>query len=116
MGEYLYFVNHTREEIVTPSEVNRGRKMYQWMSECTSSTGMYLLLNTGYSDDKKFAGLWAGDNIELVGDYAGKDMGFIQHYSDITSSLFREMELSFEKFPENMDSEFAKQVLADYKN
>jgi hypothetical protein len=78
--------------------------------------GMYLLLNTGYSDNKEFTGLWINDNIEFVGDYAGKDTGFIQDYSDITSSLFREMELSFEKFPRNMDSEFAKQVLTDYKN
>jgi virulence-associated protein VapD len=114
MGEYLYLVNHTREEVVTPLEVNRGLKMYQWMSECTSSMGMYLLLNTGYSDDKNFAGLWAGDNIELIGDTKG--IKFTQNYTDITSSLFREMESSLEKFPEDMDSGFAKQVLADYKN
>jgi hypothetical protein len=113
MGEYLHLVNHTREEIVTPSEVNRGFKMYQWMTECTSSIGMYLIMNTSYSDKNRFAGLWAGDEIELVGDT--KDVGF-DEYTDITASVFEEMRSKLEDFPENMDSEHAKEVLAEYKS
>lgn len=112
MGEYLHLVNHTREEIVTPTEIDRGLKMYQWLSECTSSIGMYLLLNTSYADNEEFAGLWAGDNIELVGDT--KETGYIQNYTDVTESVFNEMETNLEEFPGNMDSEFAKQVLATY--
>ena len=112
MGEYLHLMNHTREEIITPTEVDRGLKMYQWMSECTSSIGMYLLLNTSYADDQEFAGIWAGDNIELVGDTQSTDC--TQDYTDITEPGFREMEENLEDFPENMDSEFAKQVLATY--
>lgn len=112
MGEYLQFVNHTREEVVTPSKVNRGLKMYQWMSECSSSIGMYLLLNTSYADEQAFAGKWAGDDVELVGDT--KDINYIQNYTDITKSVFNEMETNLEDFPENMDSEFAKEVLAVY--
>jgi hypothetical protein len=76
--------------------------------------GMYLLLNTGYSDEQNFAGLWAGDDVELVGDTKNTD--FFQNYNDITSRLFQEMEANLEKFPENMDSEFAKQVLTNYEN
>lgn len=84
------------------------------MSECTSSMGMYLLLNTGYSDDQNFAGLWSGDNVELVGDT--KNIDHVYKYDDITSPLFEEMEANLEEFPENMESEFAKQLLADYEN
>lgn len=113
MGEYLYLVNHTREEVVDPTSVDRGLKMYQWLSECTSSMGMYLLLNTGYSDERELAGLWTGDDVELVGDT--KNVEFIGNYTDITERVFREMESSLEEFPENMDSEFAKQVLTSYK-
>lgn len=112
MGEYLHLVNHTREEIITPSEIDRGLKMYQWLSECTSSIGMYLLLNASYADDEEFAGLWANDNVELVGDT--KNINYIQNYTDITTSVFEEMETNLEKFPQNMDSEFAKQVLSAY--
>lgn len=112
MGEYLHLVNHTREEIITPTEVDRGLKMYQWMSECTSSIGMYLLLNTSYADDHEFAGIWARDNIELVGDTKKTD--FTQNYTDITEAVFEEMEDNLEDFPDNMDSEFAKQVLSTY--
>lgn len=114
MGEYLQLVNHTREEVITPSEVNRGLKMYQWLSECTSSMGMYLLLKTSYADEQEFSGKWSGHNIELVGDT--KNNNYINNYTDITKSVFEEMETNLEKFPQNMDSEFAKQVLAAYDN
>ena len=112
MGEYLYLVNHTREEIITPLEIDRGLKMYQWMSECSSSIGMYLLLNTSYADDREYAGIWSGDNIELIGDTKNTD--FIKNYTDITKSVFEEMNENLEDFPENMDSEFAKRVLSTY--
>lgn len=114
MGEYLRLVNHTREEVITPSKIDRGLKMYQWMSECTSSIGVYLLLNTAYADKQEFAGLWTGDNIELVGDT--KNLNYIQNYTDITKPVFEEMETNLEDFPENMDSEFAKQVLSAYRD
>lgn len=79
--------------------------MYQWMSECTSSIGMYLLLNTSYSHQQDFAGIWSGDNVELIGDTNNTE--FMQNYTDITETVFEEME-------ENMDSEFAKSILSDY--
>lgn len=114
MGEYLHLVNHTREEVVTPTKVDRGLKMYQWLSECTSSMGMYLLLNTSYADDMEFAGMWAGDNVELIGDT--RKTNFNGSYTDITVDVFKEMEIKLDEFPENMDSEFAKQVLRVYND
>lgn len=75
---------------------------------------MYLLLNTSYSDDEEFAGIWSNDDIELVGDT--KEKTYIQNYTDITKSVFEEMKTNLEKFPENMDSAFAKQVLAAYED
>lgn len=114
MGEYLHLVNHTREEVVTPTEVDRGLKMYQWLSECTSSIAVYLLLNTSYADDMEFAGMWADDRVELIGDT--KKTSFEGNYTDITVDVFKEMKVNLDEFPENMDSEFAKQVLRTYND
>ena len=112
MGEYYCLVNHTQTEKLDPSTINRGYKLYQWLSECTGSMAVYLLLNGSYSDGHTFAGKWAGDEVECVGDTKNVP----SEYTDIAEEVYDEMETYIKDFPENMDSEIAKEILATYSN
>lgn len=111
--EYYTLVNHTREEKINPHSINRGAKIYQWLSEVTSSIGMYLLLNGGFNKKSsiEYGGSWSECDVELMGESVDKKC---DDYTDITQDVFEELENNFEDFPSNMESEFAKSVLSEY--
>ncbi len=112
--EYYTLVNHTREEKIDPHSISRGKKMYQWLSESSSSILTYLLLNGEFRnrDGVEYCGLWIGNDIELIGDYQSRSY---EKYKDISQNVFNELQSNFQNFPEDMDSKFSKSVLHEYE-
>ena len=70
MGQYYITVNKTKKEYIDTYTFGDGAKFLEFMS---SSRGMkeatmMLLTNGGRKDN--YLGHWAGDSIEVLGDYA----------------------------------------------
>ncbi len=74
MGQYYITINRTKKEYLSPYTFGDGAKFLEFMS---SSRGMkeatmMLLTNGGHKDN--YLGHWAGDLIEVLGDYAEHDV------------------------------------------
>ena len=70
MGQYYITINKTKKEYINTYTFGDGAKFLEFMS---SSRGMkeatmMLLTNGGRKDN--YLGHWAGDSIEVLGDYA----------------------------------------------
>jgi len=99
MGQYFMLVNHTRKEFVSPWEVGAGAKLIEWCTGAQAGLLPYLLRRsdgTGGGDvepkDCEFAGRWAGDQVELVGDY-DSSKGYkraLSEYKNISCPLAKE--------------------------
>ncbi len=81
MGQYYITVNKTKKEYIDTYTFGDGAKFLEFMS---SSRGMkeatmMLLTNGGRKDN--YLGHWAGDSIEVLGDYA-EDNLWDEVYSD----------------------------------
>jgi len=99
MGQYFMLVNHTRKEFVSPWEVGAGAKLVEWCMGAQAGLLPYLLRKsdgTGGGDieprDCEFAGRWAGEQVELVGDYdsSGDYEQARTRYKDISRPLAEE--------------------------
>jgi len=77
MGQYFIAVNKTRREYFTAWEIGGTAKLFEWCANRHAGVLAYLLRKSnetggGDIDDpaiSPYAGLWAGDEVYLVGDY-----------------------------------------------
>lgn len=99
MGQYFIAVNHSKKEYVCPWCLGGGAKLWEWCVGPQAGVFPYLLRKssgTGGGDVEdpsavQFAGRWAGDQAEVVGDYDDSG-GFskAQTYTNITPLLAKE--------------------------
>ena len=93
MGQYFVAVNHTKKEFVCPWCVGGVAKLVEWMLNPQSAILPYLLRRSdgsggGDIEDPSavdYAGRWAGDNVELLGDYHGDGSSYRQVYETYTN-------------------------------
>ena len=69
-------VNVTRKEFVRPREIGGVAKLWEWCVNRQAGIFPYLLRKSSEGgggdirlDNPRFAGLWAGDEVYLIGDY-----------------------------------------------
>ena len=99
MGQYFVAVNHDKREMVCPWCLNGLAKLFEWMVNPQAGVFPYLLRRSTGSgggdvdpDAVEFAGRWAGDRVELVGDYddsGGYQRAFAE-YTNISPAVAAE--------------------------
>lgn len=70
MGQYYITINKTKKEYIDTYTFGDGAKFLEFMSSDMGmkEATMMLLINGGVKDN--YLGHWAGDSIEVLGDYA----------------------------------------------
>jgi hypothetical protein len=92
MGQYFVAVNHTKKEYACPWCLGGTAKLWEWCAQPTAAIFPYLLrksTQTGGGDiadpeTSPLAGSWAGDQVELVGDYDESE-GFQRAFAEYTN-------------------------------
>lgn len=82
MGQYFIFVNKTKKEFIHPHKLASGLKFWEILASPVATRALCFLLrrsNEGGGGDfhgktfqekkTEYCGRWAGDSIEIVGDY-----------------------------------------------
>lgn len=100
MGQYFVLVNHDRREVVCPWCVGGVAKLWEWCMNPQAGLLPYLLrksTGTGGGDipnpeGVEYAGRWAGEKVELVGDYdeSGDFQRALAEYTNISPALAAE--------------------------
>ena len=100
MGQYFVAVNQTKKEYACPWCLGGTAKLWEWCVQPSSGIFPYLLRKSsglGGGDVEnleqvEYAGRWAGDQIELVGDYdeAGAFQKAFADYDNISPALAAE--------------------------
>jgi len=88
MGQYFVAANHTKKEFVCPWCVGGVAKLVEWMLNPQAAILPYLLRRSdgsggGDIEDPsavEYAGRWAGEDVELLGDYEGDGSAYRQVY------------------------------------
>jgi hypothetical protein len=103
MGQYFVAVNHTKKEYVCPWCLGGVAKLKEWCAGRQAAVFPYLLRkSTGsgggdISDPQavEYAGRWAGDQVELVGDYdeSGGHRKAFAEYTNISPQVAAEYNL-----------------------
>lgn len=100
MGQYHLAVNHDRREYACPWCLGGTAKLWEWCAQPIAAIFPYLLRKssgTGGGDvadpeHAEYAGRWAGDRVELVGDYdeSGDFQRAFAEYTNISPQLAAE--------------------------
>lgn len=79
MGQYHKIINYTKKECLEPHKFLDGLKQLEFgCSSCGTMTALAYLLSYkksrggGDFQEGEYKGRWKGDNIGIVGDYAGE--------------------------------------------
>lgn len=102
MGQYFVAANHTKRELVCPWCVGGVAKLAEWMLNPQAAIFPYLLRRSdgsggGDIEDPsavEYAGRWAGDKVELLGDYEGDGSAYrrvYETYMSISADVVAEM-------------------------
>lgn len=100
MGQYFVLLNHSKREFVCPWCLGGTAKLWEWCAQPSAAALPYLLrkstgLGGGDIADPaacEYAGRWAGDCVELVGDYddSGDFETAFEEFSNISPALAAE--------------------------
>ena len=102
MSQYFMVINHSIKEYLHPLEIGENASFIGLIHGLSPTLLAYLLRNSeliGYCDiirDLEFNGRWAGDRIEILGDYQNQDLFLdIQNdYHNITREAYAEYNLN----------------------
>ena len=102
MSQYFMVINHSIKEYLHPLEIGENASFIGLIHGLSPTLLAYLLRNSeliGYCDiirDLEFNGRWAGDRIEILGDYHDQDLFLdIQNdYHNITREAYAEYNLN----------------------
>lgn len=92
MGQYFVAVNHSKKEYACPWCLGGTAKLWEWCIQPTAGIFPYLLRKSSglgggdveNPEQAQYAGRWAGDQVELVGDY-DESNGFQQAFAEYTN-------------------------------
>jgi len=100
LGQYHLLINQSRREYVCPWCLDNGAKLWEWCANHIAGVLPYLLRKssgTGGGDVAdphacQYAGRWAGDCVELVGDYdqSGDFETAFEEFQNISAGLAAE--------------------------
>ena len=98
MSQYFMVINHSIKEYLHPLEIGENASFIGLIHGLSPTLLAYLLRNSeliGYCDiirDLEFNGRWAGDRIEILGDYQNQDLflDIENDYHDITKQVYTE--------------------------
>lgn len=98
MSQYFMVINHSIREYLHPFDIGENASFFGLIHGITPTILAYLLRKSdslGYGDiieDLEFNGRWAGDRIEILGDYHDQDLFLdIQNdYYNITKEDYAE--------------------------
>ena len=102
MSQYFMVVNHSIREYLHPHDIGENASFMGLIHGDTSTLLAYLLRTSkelGYGDiikDLEYNGRWAGDRIEILGDYHDQD-----HYLDIENDYHNITREAYEEYMEN---------------
>lgn len=98
MSQYFMVINHSIREYLHPLDIGENASFFGLIHGITATILAYLLRNSdslGYGDiinDMDFNGRWAGDRIEILGDYHNQDkfLDIENKYDNITKEAYAE--------------------------
>lgn len=102
MSQYFMVINHSIREYIHPHDIGENASFIGLIHGDTVTILAYLLRKSremGFGDiikDMEYNGRWAGDRIEILGDYHDQDLFLdIQNdYHNITREAYAEYNLN----------------------
>jgi|AntDeeMetagen134_2_1112570.scaffolds.fasta_scaffold05522_3 hypothetical protein len=100
MGEHYILVNDTAGEYIDPDVFPTacGTKHTNWVEDAQASIPAYVLTDSGMDGANEMCGIWAGDQIRLLGSYHDDKQAVTEDYSDISTDVFEEMARIYDWF------------------
>lgn len=90
MGTYYKYVNHTKREVVRLNDLRDGGD--KWGAALACGDALVYLLCPHRSHERPLQGTWAGDQVEVVPDYADRSPAFpaVEYHDDYTIEGYAE--------------------------